>query len=107
MERQILQRVIIPPLIVAACWAIFAYGGIIHFVHFMSTQWDYLSVFCFAALVVGLLVVPCATLFYLVSWLRAPSPDKAYACSSFIGWGLALILLIGGFTIVPWSMGWP
>ena len=104
MERQILQRVVIPPLIIAVCWFIFTYGGIVHFI---SPIWDQLSVFCFAALVVGLPIVPCKTIFYFVSWLRASSQDqdKAYLYSSFVGWGLALIVLIGGFAIVPWSMG--
>lgn len=93
-----------PPFVVAACWSIFTYGGIIRF---MSAKWDYISVLCFAALVFGLLAVPCATLLHFIYWLRAPSQNKTAACSSFIGWGLALVLLLGGFATVPWSMGWP
>jgi hypothetical protein len=104
VERQHLKRLIISPFMVAACWSIFTYGGI---VRFMSPKWDYISVFCFAALVLGLLIVPCITLANFIYWLHAPSQDKGMARSSFIGWGLALVLLFGGFTIVPWSMGWP
>jgi hypothetical protein len=104
MERQYMKRIIVPPFVVAACWSIFIYGGVIRF---MSPKWDYISVFCFAALVLGLLIVPCATLAKFIYWLRSPSQDKVAARNSFIGWGLALVLLFAGFTIVPWGKGWP
>jgi len=99
-----LKRILLPPFAVAACWSIFAYGGVIRS---HGPKWDYVSVLCFAALVVGLLFVPCATLAHLIYWLRAPACDKSISRSSFLGWALASAFLFGGFAIVPWSRGWP
>ncbi len=99
-----LKRIFGPPLIVTLCWAIFVYGGVLQFV---NPRWDYIIGFAFGALAFGFLVVPFVVLSLGITWWRAPTEEKAVACSYFAGWTVAWGILMFGFITVPWAKGWP
>jgi hypothetical protein len=99
-----LKRIFGPPAIVALCWGLYTYGD---FVQFFNQMWDYLTVFCFSALLFGFFALPFVVGLSALSWWRAPHGEKGIACSYFIGWALSWSLLLLGGWLLPRGNGWP
>lgn len=102
-SRDKAKHLCVPSALIVSCWIIFNYSGA---VQFKNPQWDdlmFVTVFTFGALVFGFLLLPFVVLSSAMKWWIAPKEQKEAAWSYLVGWASAWVILILGFTIVPWS----